>query len=156
MKEKDMSDIKEKYNLSAPCGVFCGSCRHYLAFKKKMEEQVGLRRGCEGCRIRNKNCAFIKKGCSAIRKGEYLFCYECSLFPCDNLKNLDARHKTNYGDSPIANLLKIKEIGVEKWLNEQKTLYTCPKCHGELSVHDDVCFDCGYKFNPHKKSDYKK
>ena len=66
------------------------------------------------------------------------------------LTKLDTRHKESYGDSPISNLIGIQEIGIKKWLLEQEKLYTCPNCGGNLSVHDDECFDCGHKYNPHK------
>ena len=138
-------------DLAAPCGVYCGSCRHYLVMKKKLEKEKGLKKGCEGCRKRNRKCAFIKRDCLLIRNGEVAFCFECKKFPCPNLKKLDARHKKSYGDSPIANLIRIKKVGPEKWLLEQEKLYTCPKCKGELSVQDDECYDCGHGYNPYEK-----
>lgn len=142
----------DELNLAAPCGVYCGSCRHYLVLKKNQLKERGFKHGCEGCRIRNKRCAFIRKGCAAIRKNKYTFCYECNKFPCADLKKLDTRHRKNYGDSPVGNLKRIKEVGAEKWLSEQARFYRCPKCGGELSVHDDECFDCGFNYNPHKES----
>ena len=32
-------------NLAATCGVYCGSCRHYLVLKKNLLEKKGLKRG---------------------------------------------------------------------------------------------------------------
>ena len=46
---------------------------------------------------------------------------------------------------------RIEEIGVEQWLREQKKLYTCPQCEGEICVHDEECYDCGLKINPNEK-----
>lgn len=53
--------------------------------------------------------------------------------------------------SLIANLKRNEEIGVENWLKEQKKLYTCPECGGEICVHDTECYDCGLNINPNIK-----
>ncbi len=139
-------------NLAAPCGVYCGACRQYLLGKKDMLEKRGYKQGCEGCRIRNKNCAFIRRDCNQLRKKELEFCYECENFPCQKLQKLDNRYSERYYVNMIKNLERIKEIGVDKWLQEQQELYTCPECGGEICVHDAECFDCGNKINPNKKN----
>ena len=135
-------------NLAAPCGIYCGACRAYLTRKKNLFKEKKLKHGCQGCRIRNKNCTFIKKDCPPIRKKEMEFCHECSKFPCDNLKKLDDTYLNRYNVSPIGNLKRLREVGLEIWLKEKEQLYNCPKCGGEISVHDSECFDCGYKTNP--------
>ena len=63
-------------DLVARCGLYCGSCRAYLVLKKDMLEERGYKHGCEGCKIRNKNCAFLRKQCAPLRKGEYDSCSE--------------------------------------------------------------------------------
>lgn len=132
-------------NIVAPCGLYCGSCRHYLAKSEGVLKQKGLKRGCEGCRIRNKNCSFIKKDCPSLRKKEIDFCFECNKFPCKNLEKLDKRYTIRYNISLIGNLKRIKKIGLSKWLKEQENKFKCPKCGGKISVHDNECFNCGYK-----------
>lgn len=134
-------------NLIAPCGIYCGSCRHYLARTEGVLEQKGLKHGCEGCRIRNKNCAFIKRDCPALRKKEVDFCFECKDFPCANLKALDNRYTSRHKVSLIENLRRIEKIGADKWLEEQKVFFTCPKCCGKISVHDYECYNCGNKIS---------
>ena len=57
-------------NLAAPCGIYCGACRQYLLWKKDLLEERGYKIGCKGCRIRNKNCAFIRRYCPALKKKE--------------------------------------------------------------------------------------
>ena len=47
-------------------------------------------------------------------------------------------------------LERIKEVGSKKWLQEQQELYKCPKCGGEISMHDAECFDCGLKIDPNR------
>jgi hypothetical protein len=138
-------------NLAAPCGLYCGICRQYLVLKKDLFEERGLKQGCKGCRIRHKNCAFIRRDCHALKKDEIDFCYECEKFPCDNLKKLDKGYRERWSVNLIKNLEKIKEVGAEEWLEEQRRLYTCPECGGEICIHDTECYDCGLKYNPNER-----
>jgi hypothetical protein len=138
----------DKSKLVARCGLWCGACRQYLVRAKNQLEQRGFKRGCEGCWIRDKNCTFIKKDCAPLRKNELDFCFECEVFPCKNLEKLEAIYSKDYSISLIANLKRIKEIGIQKWIEEQEKLYQCPECGGEVCMHDFECFDCGYKYNP--------
>ena len=138
-------------NLAAPCGVYCGACRSYLLLKKDLLEERGYKSGCNGCRIRNKKCSYIKRDCALIRKNEIEFCYECDTFPCSNLKKLDEMYSKRYGVSQIKNLKRLQEVGFEKWIQEKERLYRCPDCGGEICVHDAECYDCGNKINPNLK-----
>lgn len=45
--------------LIAPCGMNCGICSSYLAYKNNMYGKGFT--NCTGCRARNKQCAFLKK-----------------------------------------------------------------------------------------------
>ena len=137
-------------NLAAPCGIYCGACRQYLVKKKDLLEKRGFKKGCEGCRIRNKNCVFIRRDCPSLRRNELEYCYECNKFPCQNLQKMDHLYQNRYVVNMIDNLKRIKEVGVEEWLEEQKNLYTCPKCQGEICIHDVECYDCGYNYNPNE------
>ena len=137
-------------DLAAPCGVYCGACRQYLLRKQDLENKRGHIRGCKGCRPRNKMCAGIKRDCQALTIKELEFCFECVNFPCYNLTRLDTKYRDKYSTSIINNLLRIQEIGVEKWLKEQQKLYTCNECGGEICVHNAACYVCGMKFNPNK------
>ena len=138
-------------NLAAPCGVYCGTCRSYLLEKKNLYEEKGYKSGCNGCRIRHKKCAFIRKDCLALWKKEIDFCFECDSFPCQKLQKLDAQYTEKYSVHMIGNLKRIQEIGPEEWLKEQEKLYICPDCGGEVCVHDAECYDCGNKIKPNKK-----
>lgn len=133
------------FDLAAPCGLYCGSCRQYLAKSEGLLKQIGLKQGCDGCRIRNKNCAFIRKGCSALRKQELDFCFECKEFPCDDLTKLDEIYQTRFHTSLIENLKRIEEIGVDKWVKEQTKLFTCHSCGEKTSIHEKKCYFCNEK-----------
>jgi len=141
----------DKHNLAARCGVYCGACRTYLLEKKDLFEEKGYKMGCKGCKEQNKNCSFVKKGCELLKKKEVEYCFECESMPCENLARLSTGYKKRYGVDIVSNAKRMKEIGIDKWLEEQKALYTCPECGGEICVHDAECFDCGRKGNPNKR-----
>lgn len=132
-------------NLAAPCGMYCGTYRAYLVLKKGLLEKRGYKKGCEGCRVRNKNCVFIKKYCAPIRNKEINFCFECEKFPCKNRARIDQIYLDKFKIDFIENLKRLKEIGLKEWLEEQENKWKCPKCGGNICVHDRECLDCGYK-----------
>ena len=148
--EKKIDKKKVEDPLAAPCGLYCGVCRHYLMKKKNILEERGYKQGCDGCKIRNKNCTHIKRDCPHYKANKVQYCFECSDFPCFNLHRMDDIYQVKYNINMIGNLERIKEVGVKKWLQEQQELYKCPKCGGEISMHDFECFDCGLKLNPNK------
>jgi len=142
-----MSDhLNNGINLAGPCGFYCGTCSHFLARSKGMLAQKHLKHGCKGCRIQDKRCAWVKRDCALLRKRQVTFCFECSAFPCSNLRQLDARHRGDDNLSLIENLNRIREVGPELWLLEQGEKWKCPECGGSLCVIDRECYDCGYKF----------
>ncbi|MFO7796189.1 MAG: DUF3795 domain-containing protein [Promethearchaeati archaeon] len=136
----------EKKKLVARCGLWCGACRAYLLKKKDMLEEKGYKRGCNGCWIQDKNCAFLRKKCEKL--GNNIdFCFECEELPCAALKTLNDTYMTRYNVNLVENLKRMKQIGIDEWIKEQENLYICPECGGDLCLHDKECFDCGYKFN---------
>ena len=134
-------------NLAGPCGFYCGTCRHYLARAKGLLKEKNLKHGCQGCRLQDKKCAWVKRDCALLRKKQIAFCYECKDFPCANLKEFDQRHRRDDKLSPIDNLLRIKKIGAEQWLKEQEDKWRCPQCGGNICIIDRECYDCEYKID---------
>jgi hypothetical protein len=132
-------------SLVAPCGMDCSHCSGYLNREYGLKGKKRVQ--CAGCRARDKNCAFLKKRCDLLRKHQIDFCYECPTFPCAQLDKLEDRYRDRgYANSFIANNLRIKEIGPEAFLEEQKKRFACPECGGPISIHEPMCFKCGRKF----------
>ena len=132
-------------SLIAPCGMNCGICKGYLAYSRRIP--VSIRKSqrlgfCMGCRPRNNQCAYLKGHCTELKENKISFCYECKDFPCERLRHLDKRYRTNYNVSLIENLRRIKEGGIEKWLAQEELKWRCPRCYGTISVHLGGCFDC--------------
>ena len=60
---------------------------------------------------------------------------------------LDKRYRTNYGMSMIENLERIKEIGLNVFVEGERERWLCLKCGGVICVHRGYCYDCGQRVN---------
>lgn len=120
--------------LIAACGCgYCGNCDDYISYinnDKALKKRVAthIRKqldidvkpeqvGCLGCWgeihtdfSSSLDCEIRK---CALRNG-ILTCALCKEFPCERLKR---RPRAN---EELANLYRIKKIGLESWLNEVK------------------------------------
>lgn len=129
-------DYKE---LTAPCGLFCGSCVLYKAqddaqLRAETAKKLGWFEDdtqCKGCRPSDsQDCPVIRMGgtCevySCIQEKALHNCSECEDFPCDYLHPYadsanDVPHNTK-----VFNLCLIKKMGLEKWAEEKaENVYT--------------------------------
>lgn len=122
-------------NMLAPCGITCAVCYVHLKAKNP----------CPGCQQQDKNkpqhCRTCKiKICASDHKVRY--CFECSVFPCAIIKRLDQSYRQRYQTSLIENSERMKSIGIEKHLIEEKEKWTCTHCGGMISLHDAYCSEC--------------
>ena len=128
--------------LVAPCGMNCAVCSSYLAMSRGHEKKRGMAH-CAGCRIRQKNCSFIKKRCvSGLQKDAIQYCYECDIFPCENLEKIDKRYRTNYDYSFIEALEFIRDNGIDAFLEREMEKYKCPDCGDIICIHNGKCYKC--------------
>ena len=124
----------------APCGLDCRLCRAYIRDRNP----------CPGCRGGDNNksdtclaCAI--KNCSEFKEGKQQFCYSCARFPCDDLLHLDRRYRLKYGVSPISNLGRIKIGGLESFIIEEISKWSCAQCGSLLCMHKPQCVNCGHE-----------
>jgi len=123
----------------APCGVICDLC---LGFQRDKNTCVG----CNNTGNKPYHCTVCSiRSCAEKNGNEKLLCYDCDKFPCRRIKDLDKRYTIQYGESPIQNLKKIKEIGFDAFINQEKEKWKCAACGHLLCVHREVCLKCGYK-----------
>ena len=149
--------MKNSFNekLIAPCGMNCGVCSGYLAFKNDLKSK-GIRMPyCAGCRPRGKNCAFLKKRCELLMNGRVQYCHECTEFPCRNLQHIDKRYRTKYRMSMIENLEYIKENGIKLFLEKEAEKWRCPEFGDVICCHNGICFNCGQEKLKNKKELYR-
>jgi hypothetical protein len=126
----------------APCGINCGTCIAHLRNRNKCygcrPDSGSKVNHCNTCRIRN--CEYISKTGSK-------FCYDCEIFPCLRLKQIDKRYRIKYKTGLIQNLITIKEIGINKYLKNEIARWSCPNCGSLISVHRDNCLTCNLDLN---------
>jgi hypothetical protein len=141
--------------LVAPCGMNCNVCSGYLAMKHDLKSK-GIRMSyCAGCRPRDKKCAFLKKHCKSLLNHTVQFCYECTEYPCEKLKDVDTRYRTHFHMSLLENLSDIKNKGMEKFLRTQEEKWRCPTCGGTICCHNGLCFQCTIEVVRNKKKMYR-
>ena len=120
----------------APCGINCTVCYAHLRKKKPCPGCRGQAASqpayCRRCKIRD--CA-LSRGID--------FCFACTAFPCNSVRQIDKRYRQKYYVSLIENGLRIKTIGIEQFLVEEKQKWACTQCGGVISIHDRVCSACG-------------
>lgn len=120
-------------NILAPYGMNCELCH---AYQRKKNACAGCRANAELVHTSCRNC--VISHCD--QKTDY--CNECELYPCKRLSELDKRYRTKYGMSMISNLARIKEIGEDAFLAEQREKYDCPVCGKPHTVHYNYCVYC--------------
>lgn len=130
--------IEQLKYLIAPCGMNCRLC---LAYQREKSH-------CNGCNMDDTfktsvSClSCIIKNCSFIKNNESGFCYECSKYPCQRLKQLDKRYRSKYHMSMIENLETIKQKGLAYFLNQEEIKWACPECGSISCVHQNICLKC--------------
>jgi hypothetical protein len=120
----------------APCGINCRVCYVYLRKKKP----------CLGCRgqddAKPEHCRKCKiKDCALGQSID--FCFDCTSFPCVTIKRLDKNYRQRYQVSLIANAIRLKTVGAQQYLREEREKWTCAECGGVISLHDHACSECG-------------
>ncbi|MBK8944065.1 MAG: DUF3795 domain-containing protein [Ignavibacteriae bacterium] len=127
-------------SMIAPCGMNCGLCIGYQRIKNKCA-------GCQSTSLNKSNHCFTCsiKNCEFLLNDKSKFCYTCAKYPCKRIRNLDKRYRTKYGMSMIENLNTIKEIGIKKFIQNEKKKWSCSKCGNIICVHREICLVCGEK-----------
>jgi len=147
------------------CGIYCGSCGLYRAYKdggeylrqvaKTWKIHVGKIR-CEGCHALTQNCLGFE--CGIVRclnsKG-FEYCFECPEYErrlCEKYEEMTKKWGADDVDLR-ANLERIRAGEAEAWLKECEERFRCEECGKPLPVFGwnimKKCYHCGKKL--HKK-----
>jgi len=140
-------------NLVGRCGLYCGFCEVYRAYKdsNKLQAELAKKHGCrleeikcEGCQALDvygwshedkwgKNCKILK----CLNAKKLKFCYECTEY--DTCKKFDEFAKICSGlrIDLRRNLQIIREGRVEEWLLEQDRKWRCTKCGNPIIASYD-------------------
>ena len=130
------------FDVLAPCGVYCGACPAFQAtcLGCVSDSRDQARSSKWSCKVRD--C------CLTVKKES--FCGLCSDFPCELIKKkLLASHpgesRFRYRHEIPRNFEKMKELGLEDYLEFQKKRWTCPFCEGTVRFYRYTCDLCGKK-----------
>jgi hypothetical protein len=131
--------------LDSFCGIYCGACLCNIVKAEGNIAEVAQKLGktieqltCSECKTAlHQDCCFVTC-CTA--KG-FSNCAACPDMPCDEI-NKFANDGLKHHATIITNLLRIREIGLANWLNEQKARYTCPDCGTRTGWLYQTCANC--------------
>jgi len=150
-----MGDIKEE--LLAPCGLYCGVCRIYLAhkdndleFKKEILPALnsfGAKSiddiACTGCLSNGVVFTFCRT-CSVkdcIKDKRIEVCHQCNEFPCNIITTWpDALDKKVM----LRSIPARRDLRTEKWVEAEEERYQCPKCGNPLFLGAKKCNKCEF------------
>jgi len=129
----------------APCGLNCSLCKEALKAENPCQ-------GCNGdssvkpeyCSLR---CKIIICSMRESLAGE--FCDKCPSYPCEHILEREHRYAAAYAmvESPIQNLKRIREEGMEQFLSSEREAWSCTACGGIICVHTGVCSQCGRQYS---------
>jgi len=145
-------------DLVGRCGLYCGACNIYRAYKDDGEHLNKLAEHfrcppekvrCEGCEALTVDC--WGNDCKIVQclnvKG-FNFCYECPQFDdksCEKYEDLAERYLEDNVDVR-ANMTRIKSGEVAAWLRESRERFRCPHCGNALPEGSQKCYHCGKGF----------
>ncbi|MDZ4182647.1 MAG: DUF3795 domain-containing protein, partial [Candidatus Cloacimonadaceae bacterium] len=117
--------------LDSFCGIYCGACLCNIVRESGNIEEMAKKLGrsveqlsCTDCKSAlHRDCCFVTC-CTA--KG-YENCSQCPDMPCEEISKF-ANDGHKHHAMILPNLMRIREIGMQAWLEEQKRAYTCKHC----------------------------
>jgi len=137
--------------LLAPCGLYCGVCAVLIAhrdenakFKERLTGVYGLsdpeQISCKGCLSEER--FVLCESClirSCVREKGIEGCHQCDDFPCPHIDNFPIE----VGKRVILRAVPYRrEVGTEKWVEEEEKRYLCPHCGYVLFRGVKRCRNC--------------
>ncbi|MDD3523935.1 MAG: DUF3795 domain-containing protein [Candidatus Cloacimonetes bacterium] len=134
----------ERY--AAYCGLYCGACTSMIIKDRADGVATALQMQlttndspCGGCRSADMaDCEFVK--CNRDHGTES--CAFCTEFPCPRIVSFKGEEWEHH-QVVIDNLMRIKEIGIPAWIEEQKERWKCPSCGSRTAWYQQSCPACG-------------
>lgn len=148
----------------APCGLYCGVCAILIAHRdnnlKLKEKLVELYKGktpgkgtlpgseslaledirCQGCLSEEQfmHCKQCQIRACTRHRG-YEGCYQCDEFPCAHVESFPM----TVGKKVILRAVPYwREVGTERWIQDEEARYLCPSCGNKLFRGAMRCNKC--------------
>ena len=128
-------------NMIAPCGLNCNACYAHLRVKNR----------CSGCNLPDANTPNYCRKCaikSCAESKALILCVFCEDYPCKRIKHIDKRYRDKYHVQIIAQSQELKAIGIETFMANEKTRWTCSNCGGVINMHTQTCSECSASIKP--------
>lgn len=148
----------------APCGLYCGVCAIYIAHRdnneKFKERLVTLYQGgVSGKGVlpgsQNLTTADIKCG-GCLSDEPFMHCRQCEIRNCTQEKGYEGCHQCDdfpcryiddfsmvVGRKVILRAIPYwREVGTEKWIQDEEARYVCPQCGNKLFRGAGRCNQC--------------
>ncbi len=138
---------------AAYCGLYCGACCSMIIHEKQAGEESALQmetpqgeQPCAGCDAPyQQNCEFIV--CNKNHGTES--CAFCPEYPCERIIAF-SHEEWEHHEVVLNNLNRIKEVGIEQWLQEQKEYWKCPSCGFRTQWYQKQCPHCNAEITNYK------
>jgi hypothetical protein len=153
----------DKEKLIAACGLYCGACEMYRAYRNNDESKLNyLAQGfsargmkitaddlkCDGCLAGGRLTPWCKtcemKLCAKHKPGELWCSSKCPDFPCKALSDFANMGVTHHIEI-IDNLRRLEKVGIKKHAEQEEKRWLCPQCQTPLAWYDQTCHKCGAK-----------
>ena len=128
-------------NLVGRCGLYCGACGIYRAYRNGGEYRQRLAKFfkcppekvcCEGCQALTQECWGNEcKIVKCLNTKKLQFCYECKDYDNHTCERFEKFSEDYLKDDQVdlrANLARIKAGHVDEWLKESEEKFRCPSC----------------------------
>lgn len=143
----------KKSALAGRCGIYCGACEFNRALldpsiKKTLSRTLNLAEEdvyCKGCGDLDEHS--YGKGCKTATccdNHHVHFCHDCDEYPCNEIKEMLLDPYPHH-HSVIIDLDRMKEVGTDRWLEEQKKRWSCKNCGESFCWYTKKCKKCGEK-----------
>jgi hypothetical protein len=144
-------------NLVGRCGLYCGACGIYRAYKDDGEflQRLAAQLKCSPEKVRCEGCMALTLDCwgnkckivQCLGSKDLEFCYQCNEYEsgsCEKFGKL-AKGYSDVGVDLKANLERIRKGETEEWLRESEEKHRCPSCGKPLPVYGikGKCYHCG-------------
>jgi len=118
--------------LTAPCGTDCFNCPVQEAnFNEQIQTTIATRMSCDpneihpclGCR--DQGGCVLHADCETydcVKQKNVEFCSDCDEFPCVHIQPLAEGAAIYPHNIKLFNLCRIKNVGIEKWAEEEAML----------------------------------